>query len=175
VREHSSRLWYNTETTVKLITVHLTFGTYGTRLHGGSAPTVMRSQNQVGEPFVDGDPDLYEASRERMRESPCYFDKKQRLFVETEVPLLCERGGWTYHLACCQPDHVHVLLSVAPDPKTVRKWLKTWLSRSLNKQFQRRTWFAEGGSGKWIFDDARYQNVYQYILKQRAHEEVVLQ
>ena len=97
---------------MKLITVHLTFGTYGTRLHGGAAPTVMRSQNRVGDPFVEGDPDLYEASRKCLKESPCYFDNAQRLFVESEVPPLCERGGWTYHIACCQPDHVHVLLSV---------------------------------------------------------------
>lgn len=156
-----------------LITVHLTFGTYGTRLHGGMAPTVRRPQNRVGDPFVEWDPDLYEACRSSLKESPCYFDMEQRLFVEDEIPTICIRGGWTYHLACCQPDHVHSLLSAVAEPKAVRKWLKTWLSQALNKRFSRRTWFAEGGSGKWVFDDDYFQNVYQYILKQRAHEETV--
>ena len=94
---------------------------------------MARHQNRVGDPFIEWDADLYESSRERMKELPCYFESEQRLFVETEIPLLCERGGWTYHLACCQSDHVHVLLSVAAEPKTVRKWLKTWLTQSLNR------------------------------------------
>jgi len=156
----------------KLITVHLAFGTYGTRLHGGAAPTVSRLQNRVGDPFVEWDPDLYEYRRSLLKEPPCYFDMEQRLFVEDEIPPICQRGGWTYHLAGCQSDHIHTLLSAAAEPKAVRQWLKTWLSQALNKQFKRRTWFAEGGSGKWIFDDGYFQNVYQYILKQRAHEKI---
>jgi REP element-mobilizing transposase RayT len=154
---------------MEIITVHFAFGTYGTRLHGGQAPTVSRSQNRVGEPFIEWAPELYEINRSALTEPPCYLDQEQRLFVEEKIPLICDRGSWTYHIAGCQSDHVHALLSMTTKPKAVRKWLKTWLTQGLNERFFRRTWFAEGGSGKWIFDDSYFQNAYQYILKQRTH------
>ena len=156
---------------MEIITVHFAFGTYGTRLHGGPAPTVMRPQNRVGDPFVEWDPELHELSRKTLSETPCYFDLEQRLFVEDEIPLLCERGGWTYHIAGCQSDHVHALLSMTVKPKTARRWLKTWLTQALNTRFHHRTWFADGGSGKWIFDDSYFLNAYQYISNQRTHEQ----
>ncbi len=36
---------------------HITIGIYGTRVHGGQAPTVERSHNRYGEPFVVADAD----------------------------------------------------------------------------------------------------------------------
>lgn len=120
-------------------TYHITFGTYGTRLHGGEAPTVHRSRNRPGEPFVAANAELWEENRRRMEERPCVLSTEQRLFVETEIPAICERGGWTYHLAAAQENHLHVLLSAENEPKGVRRWLKTWLGRALDQKYGTRT------------------------------------
>ncbi len=149
-------------------TYHITFGTYGTRLHGGDAPTVSRPLNRRGDPFVEKNDALWTIKNNKMKESPCYFTEEQRRFVEEEIPALCVRGNWTHHVSACQEEHVHVLLTAEADPKDVRKWLKTWLSQSLNDWFEKRTWFADGGSGKWVNDDEYFNNVYRYVLKQRT-------
>ncbi len=147
---------------------HITFGTYGARLHGGEAPTVSLPRNHPGDSFVEQDDSLWNTKRSKMKESACNFATEQREFVEGEIPSLCVRGKWTLHISACQPDHVHVLLSAEAEPKAIRKWLKTWLSQSLNTRFGRRTWFAEGGSGKWVNDEEYFNAVYQYILNQRT-------
>ncbi len=151
-------------------TYHITFGTYGTRLHGGEAPTVYHAKNRPGEPFVAPHAELREENRRRMKEMPCLFDTEPRLFVETEIPAICDQGGWTYHVAAAQENHLHILLSAETDPKAVRRWLKTWLGQALDEKYGKRTWFAKGGSGKWVNDEDYFNAVYQYILKQRTHQ-----
>jgi hypothetical protein len=42
-----------------LTTWHITWGTYGARLHGGDRPTVNRYHNKPGEPYVG--PDMHRA------------------------------------------------------------------------------------------------------------------
>ncbi|MCL2744867.1 MAG: hypothetical protein FWE67_13545, partial [Planctomycetaceae bacterium] len=85
-----------------MLTYHITCGTYGTRLHGGIAPTVALPNNHLHDHFVEFDPLLYSWRRELMVQEPVYLTDEQRLFVESEIPLLCNRGGWSYHIAGCQ-------------------------------------------------------------------------
>ena len=79
-----------------------------------------------------------------------------------------ERGGWTYHIAACLNNHVHVMLSTSNEGKAVRKWLKRWLSEALNETWPDvPLWWAKGGSVKWVWDDWYLDNLYQYIREQR--------
>ena len=156
---------------MSVIAYHITIGTYGTRLHGGVAPTVERPHNKRGEPFVTVDSKREKGMREKMKESPCYFSEEQRLFVESMIPAICERGNWVYHLAACQDDHIHLLVSAQVEPKAIRLWFKTWLTQRLNKQYGSRTWFVESGSTKWINDEKYFQSAWEYIRKQRTTNE----
>lgn len=154
---------------------HITFGTYGTRLHGDDRPTVDRPHNRREQPFVGRDPDRAEQARGRMRGESVYLNAPQRGVVEATVPGLCERGGWTYRM-CAAPadeDHVHVLLEATPtiDPDAIRKWLKRWLGEALTRRWSKPTggrWWASGGSCKPIKDEAYLNNVYHYIRRQRT-------
>ena len=153
---------------MSVIAYHITIGTYGSRLHGGVAPTVERPHNKVGEPFVTIDPKRETTMREKMKESTCYFSEEQRLYVESIIPEICRQGDWTYHIAACQDDHIHLLVSANVEPKAIRRWFKTWLTQSLNKQYGTRSWFVESGSTKWINDERYFQSAFGYIQKQRT-------
>ena len=156
---------------------HITIGTYGTRLHGGNAPTVERAHNQYGEEFVPFDPKREQFERDRMVQNPVYLTDEQRLFVEEIVPSLCERGQWIYHIVACQADHLHLLVSCAdtvggsPAPKVIRRWLKQWLTNTLNEKYGKRQWFAKCGSTKYLFEKGYFEAVYEYIYKQRTMKE----
>ena len=111
---------------------HITFGTYGTRLHGDDRGSADRAHNAPGEPFLG--PDVKRRKRETrlLHSEPIIFTSTQQRFIETAVPGVCKRGDWGYHIAAAGPDHVHVLVSTDADPKVVRRLLKRWLGQRLS-------------------------------------------
>ena len=106
--------------------------------------------------------------RETMNSLPVIFSEEQRLFIEQSMTEVCKRGGWRLHEVACQPDHVHILLTIETEAKSVRKWIKTWLSQLMNEKNGNRKWWAKGGSCKYIFDDEYFAVVKEYIREQKA-------
>ena len=152
---------------------HITFGTYGTRLHGDERGTVDRRMNHPGDPIVGSDPDWWERERAMLRFEPVTFDREKMLFVERVIPGVCEQGGWDYHVGAAGPDHVHALLTARAEGDKVRMWFKRWLGQALSARFpdaleDGATWWAEGGSVKWVWTRDYRQNVYDYLRRQRA-------
>lgn len=152
---------------------HITFGTYGTRLHGAKAPTVDKSHNELGTPFVPKNAARLNSAKERLKFPSLYLTVDQRLFIEDEIVHVCERGGWSYRVCAAQADHVHLLCDVVPDVhgEKVRRLVKRWLSQALNAKWrlpEGATWWAEEGSNIAIHDETYLNNCYRYIAKQRA-------
>ena len=160
---------------------HITFGTYGTRLHGDPRGSVARTQPAPGSVYIDED-GLWEKIEKKLLEfEPVELDENMRHFIERQIPEICERGIWMYINAAAQTDHVHVLLSAYVDGKAVRRWLKRWLGEALSERypraFRRRpnknpsakpTWWAEGGCIKHVWDESYLETAYQYIEQQRS-------
>jgi len=152
---------------------HITFGTYGTRLHGSTTPTVDKQHNERPKPFLPRNEIRVESDRERMNFPSRYFSRQQRLFIEVELPSICIRGGWSYRTCAAGPDHVHLLCDVVPavHGEKVRRLVKRWLGQSLIKRWplqQGSTWWAEEGSNIAIRDEAYLNNCYAYIFNQRT-------
>jgi REP element-mobilizing transposase RayT len=156
---------------------HITFGTYGSRLHGGEKSTVDRQHNQTGSPVLDRDEQRRSEERNRMRGDPIYLSAAQRDTIESVIPTLCPRGRWNLY-ACAAPsepdnNHVHIVLDADPsaDPKAILKLIKRWLTQELDKHFPRptgNTWWAKGGSTKPVNDQAYFSNVIAYVRRQRT-------
>src|SRR5262249_17814230 len=134
---------------------HITFGTYGTRLHGDERGTIDRSMNRPGDPIIGRDDDWNRIERERLNFPPREFTPEQRLAVEELIPLVCERGKWKLYACAAAPDHVHVVLIGVADGDAIRKWLKRWLGLMLAKRCPLQvgqTFWAECGSVKWVWN-----------------------
>ena len=150
---------------------HITFGTYGMRLHGGEQATVSRNQNQFGEPIIGRDIVWERLDRSLMEFPSLVLTDAQRRVIEEIVPTICVRGKWEYHIAAAQSDHLHVMLSSTNEGKRVRQWLKRWLGEGLSKQWPQKTlqtWWAIGGSVKSIWNEEYFTNVFEYIRRQRT-------
>jgi REP element-mobilizing transposase RayT len=152
---------------------HITIGTYGTRLHGGSELTVDRVHSRYGEEFVGVDPQRERFERDEMIQNPVYLTDEQRQFIEETIPDICERGKWIYHIAACQSNHIHLLVSTqrAADcvgAKEIRRWLKQWLTSALNEKYGKQKWFAKCGSTKYLYEKGYFETAYEYIKKQRT-------
>ena len=158
---------------MKLLAFHLTWGTYGTRLHGDPRNTVDRQYNQYGEPVLGFDEHRWERERSLLTYPPVYFDEPKMSAVESLLPEICQRGGWSHIAGAAGPDHVHEILYSPNDPKTIRRLLKRWLGQAMSEQFdllEGATWWAECGSIRWIFEeDGKYlENAIGYVNRQRA-------
>ncbi len=70
---------------------HITFGTYGTRLHGDESETVSRERDRFGEPIVGKDVVWQTLERAQLKFPPVVLNRKQRLHSESVVPGICTR------------------------------------------------------------------------------------
>ncbi|MCA9234978.1 MAG: hypothetical protein KDA44_05890 [Planctomycetales bacterium] len=154
-------------------TWHITWGTYGTRLHGGVAPTVDKRHNRRGEPFVSRNPTVEKLARRSLNFDPVILTREQRELAEEALPAICIRGGWTYRGCAAGEDHVHVLCDILPDihGEKVRRLLKRWLGQNMSDQWplpDGARWWAVEGSNNAIHDEAYLNNAFGYIARQRC-------
>ena len=158
---------------MNLLAFHITWGTYGTRLHGDPRGTVDRKRNAYGQPVLKYDEHRWKREQSLLRFPPVIFTRPQMIVVESLLPEICQRGGWIHRAGAAGPDHVHEILTSRNDPETIRRLLKRWLGQSLAEQCalpDGATWWAECGSIRWIFeeDGDYYDRARRYVERQRA-------
>jgi REP element-mobilizing transposase RayT len=146
---------------------HITWGTYGTRLHGSSKPHVDHDHNEYGTPFPPRDPQREDESRDRMKFEPVYLTPEQRKLVEDAIREIAKKYGWVIHAIAVQSDHVHVVLTAMREGEKLRDALKAVASRALNKQFGEKSWWAEKGSAKYLWERSYFENAVKYVSDQR--------
>jgi REP element-mobilizing transposase RayT len=156
-----------------LTTWHITFGTYGTRLHGGSRPNVDKQHNERGTEFVPPRIEREDSARDRMKFPPRFLATDQRQFAEITLLQICERGGWEYRVCSAAPDHIHLLCDIVPTVhgEKVRRLVKRWLGQALSEKWPLpvgASWWAEEGSNIAIHDEPYLNNAFSYIARQRT-------
>jgi REP element-mobilizing transposase RayT len=149
------------------IAYHITWGTHGSRLHGSEKPHVDRAHNIYGTPFPSTDQSREELVRGRMVQPPVSLSLEHRKTVLQAIAPLCARYEWRLHEATCQADHAHVVISAPREGKRLRDALKAVASKHLNQRFGQRSWWAEGCSSKYIWDDGYMQRAIEYVRRQR--------
>jgi REP element-mobilizing transposase RayT len=157
--------------TNNLTTWHITFGTYGTHLHGSERPTVDRQHNQLGAPFLPPDPHREAMSRARLRFPTIVLTPAQRSLIEESLAAICVRGGWALRACAAQPDHVHVVVDIPSDVhgEKVRRLIKRWLGQTLSRRWplpDGAAWWAEEGSNRAIHDEAYLLHAIRYVEAQ---------
>jgi hypothetical protein len=108
---------------------HITWGTYGTRLHGDQRGTVDRKRNALETPLVGPDELRWERETARLKFPPVRLTRQQRKAIEELLPSICRRGQWTCLECAAGTDHVPLLVRSAIDPETIRRLAKRWLGQ----------------------------------------------
>jgi REP element-mobilizing transposase RayT len=107
----------------------------------------------------------------RMKHRAIVLTADQRVFAQEAVEDICDRGQWEFIQTACGPDHVHVLLASDREPKAIRSWLKRWLGEAMTARWplpDGQSWWAKGGSVKWVWDEDYLRNIDKYLREQRA-------
>ncbi len=156
---------------MNVLAYHITWGTYGTRLHGDPRGTVDRQNNEYGTPVPEYDEHRWIRETENLKFDPIYLTRDEMIFVESIIPSICECDYWKIIECAAGPDHVHTVLSSPNDPETIRRLLKRWLGQAMSEQFgleKGRTWWAECGSIRWIDNERYFANAANYVHRQHA-------
>ena len=156
------------------IAYHITFGTYGTRLHGDERGTIHRSENKPGDPIIGSDPGWWSQERGILRFEPVVLDRSKMLHAESLATAICDRGGWKCLNCAAGPDHFHLLVRCdkrRAEGEAIRKWFKRWLGEGMSARWplpEGATWWSEGGSVRWVWTRAYFDHVFDYLKRQRA-------
>ena len=92
---------------------------------------------------------------------------EQRKEVERAVRELAARYGWTIHAIAIQRDHAHVVITALREGEKLRDALKAVATRALNAKFGKRTWWAEKGSARYLWERRYFFNARKYVNDQR--------
>jgi REP element-mobilizing transposase RayT len=156
---------------MKVLAYHITWGTYGTRLHGDPRGTVDRIHNTFKSPVLGFDEHRWENEKSLLKFPPMRFNRAQMIQVESIIPDICARGFWKYHTCAAGPDHVHVIVTSEHDPEKIRRLLKRWTGQALAQLYPLptgATFWSECGSIRWIDEESYFVNAVNYVSRQRA-------
>jgi len=148
---------------------HLIWTCYGQWLHGDARGYVDDEHRTPGDPYPHNDPELYNASFNRMTEAPCWMTDEQRALADAVLREACAFRRWPLFNVNVQPDHVHAVVQVfTMTGKDAMSRLKGRATHCLGERFPpRRNWWTEGGKVELVRDEGQLAQVIEYVNSQR--------
>jgi REP element-mobilizing transposase RayT len=144
----------------------LTWTTYGTWLPGDSRGWVDKHQSGIRLP----DSTKAAAAKKRMKETSVILEPPARKAVEAAIIETCLFREWRIHAINVRSNHVHIVVTAsdASVDKTLRI-VKAYGTRALNTLYphlHRDRWWTDGGSTRYINDNASLSAAIQYVENQ---------
>ena len=141
----------------------ITWPTYGTWLPGDQRGWIEYRQG-----WRLPNTNLLATSEAKMSEEPCVLSLEARELVKQQIVETCLFRNWNLHAVACQSNHLHVVIGAfETKPQKVRRDLKAWSTRRLKTEIDsnRRNWWAERGSIRYIWDQASLDRVLVYVTE----------
>lgn len=145
----------------------ITFGCYGTHLHGDESGSVDRHHNTPGTRLAEASPARVAVKREQMDQPPYYLDGERRATVLRAICDVCLHRGWRLWAAHIRTNHVHVVVEAEVRPEMIMNAFKSYASRRLNRSGEdepnRKRWACHG-STRWLWKDEDVQETIRYVV-----------
>ena len=155
------------------LTYLITFGCYGTHLHGDDRGSVDRRHNQPGTRVMAPDDRLIAAERYLMDQPAYRLDAQRRDIVLNAIRKTCEHRGWTLLAAHVRTEHVHAVIASREPPEKVMLDLKRYASRALNlaslDASERKRW-ARHGSTQSLRSPEAVSAAVRYVVEGQGEE-----
>jgi hypothetical protein len=139
----------------------ITWPTYGTWLPGDERGWVEYHRG-----WKMPSPSLEQACRACMVEEQCLLTAEERFIVIEQVNETCSYRSWVHYASDCRSNHAHLVIGAARTvPEKIRKDIKAWCTRRLKERSrpQRKNWWAERGSIRYVWDDESLSKVIEYV------------
>ncbi|NOZ40575.1 MAG: hypothetical protein GXP24_10155 [Planctomycetes bacterium] len=135
-----------------------TYHGYGTWL-----PDHPRGYVRRKEGILPTDKHMAECYRKNQREETACFNRDVQRVMIGEAIEACTHQDLRGHGIATDPSHLHVLVSWKSERtwQAVRRSLRSSLTRRLNQEVERRTWFSKQPSRKQV----KERSHFEYLLK----------
>jgi REP element-mobilizing transposase RayT len=99
-------------------------------------------------------------------QSELYFDEELQQLLIDEALVACEKQQLDCHFIATDSTHAHLLLrwTSTKSSADVRKSIKSSLTRRLNRERKRRTWFSRSGSRGRVEDESHFHYLMETYL-----------
>jgi REP element-mobilizing transposase RayT len=144
----------------------LTFGTYGTHLHGDD-----RGSHLWRHGYVVPDPDLARDCAARMTEARYVLQEGARDVVLRAIVSHARYRGWDLRAAHVRTEHVHVVVGAPRDvtPKRVMADIKAYATRALREVgIVRAHYWARGGHCAFLASSDEIEAAARYVFWQQG-------
>lgn len=151
----------------------ITWTTYGTWLHGDGRGSVDDAHNKFGKPRAAPDPARLAAQRGALAGEPFTLTAASRRVVQDTIRRHCAVRKWMLLELNVRTNHVHAVVSAPVDPDRVLSQFKSWWTRLLRENGlagPRQSVWTEGGSTRYLWDDASVARAREYVRDEQGPE-----
>ncbi len=121
-------------------------------------PDRKRGYTHRGQGILPPDPDMADRYRRNAKESPVSFEPDSQKIMIEEVLIAAKFQRFTVDSIGTDPSHLHLLNHWRDEREfdVIRNGLRSSLTRRLNRDFGKRTWFSESASRKRVLDQEHF-------------------
>lgn len=109
----------------------------------------------------------------RLRHAPIVLDADARAIVRDTIEAHARLRNWIILEFNVRSNHVHVVVEAAMDPDAMMSQFKAWSTRRLRDAAwigSKEPVWTEGGSTKYIWNDASLARVLHYVRHEQGPE-----
>ena len=148
----------------------LTWTCYGTWLPGDDRGSVDDQHNRFGGAIVEPDALSVHHAGLAMSEPAFKMGDEERRAVDAAIRQTCAIRRWAAHAVNVRTNHVHVVVAAAGvSPERAMGTLKSWATRALrtiDRHADRRRFWTNQGSNRWLWSDEQMRAAVVYTLNQ---------
>ena len=153
------------------MTYFITFGCYGSHLHGEEAGSVDREHNLPGSRLLLQNPKRVALEKRKMRQAPYVLDQKRREVVLQAMLHVSTDRGWTLRAGHVRTNHVHAVVDADVRPEMVMHAFKSYASKFLNQtkidHAGRKRWVRHG-STRWLWKEENIAAAVRYVVEEQG-------
>lgn len=146
----------------------LTFSTYGTHLPGAGKGWVDEQHCIPGSPMRASNPRRLVWWRAQLNEAPWTLSVEARHITRDAIHSVCMYRRWIVHAIHVRTNHVHAIIAGEIAPERILSDCKAYATRELRRAFpgiQRRRYWANHGSTRYLWNEASLQAAIEYVLR----------
>lgn len=146
----------------------LTFSTYGTHLPGSEKGWVDAQHCIPGSPMLPHNPKREAYWRSRLHKPPWILDRDARLIALRAILEVCRYREWMPYAIHVRSSHVHAVIGGTVKPERMLSDFKAYATRALRSAggfSERRRYWADHGSTRYLWNQATLNTAIDYVLE----------
>src|SRR5882672_7806744 len=149
----------------------ITFRAYGTWLHGDERGSVDQHHRRYNTPILPPSVRRKQIEKRLLKQPPVALSRRQIAVIDSGIRETCLIRGWHLWAVNVRTNHLHCVVTVNCNPKSVLVALKANATRSMRTEG---CWdsdlspWAQGGSKRYLWTEEDLANAIVYVVEDKG-------